>query len=308
MKNLQSYSNFIKQEALKLGFDQCGFAKAEFLKDEAPKLEAWLKNNYHGKMHYMQNNFDKRLDPSLLVDNAKSVISLTYNYYPKKKQINNTYKIAKYAYGQDYHFVIKAKLKTLLQRIQKEIGEVNGRAFVDSAPVLERVWAKKAGLGWTGKNSLLLSKKKGSFFFLAQLIIDLPLIYNTNLKTNHCGNCTNCIDACPTKAILPNNIIDGSKCISYFTIELKDNIPVNLVGNFNDWVFGCDICQDVCPWNRFSKPHHEPLFEPNNKLLNYTKSDWLMLSKEAFQIIFKKSAVKRAKYTGFMRNINLLKQ
>jgi len=307
MKSPQEFTSFIKKEALKLGFDQCGFAKADFLEDEAPKLEAWLKNNYHGKMHYMQNHFNKRLDPRLLVEGAQSVISLTYNYYPKKKQINNTYKIAKYAYGQDYHFVIKAKLNTLLQKIKQEIGEVNGRAFVDSAPVLERVWAKKAGLGWTGKNSLLITKKEGSFFFIAQLIIDLPLLYNDDFKTNHCGNCTNCIDACPTQAILPNNTIDGSKCISYFTIELKDDIPNNMKGKFNDWMFGCDICQDVCPWNRFSKPHNEPYFEPDKRLLNFKKSDWEALSEELFKTIFKKSAVKRTKYKGLMRNINFLK-
>ncbi len=308
MNNSQSYTNFIEQEALKLGFDQCGFAKADFLADEAPKLENWLKNNYHGKMHYMQNHFDKRLDPRLLVENAQSVISLTYNYYPKKKQINNTYKIAKYAYGQDYHFVIKAKLKILLQKIQNKIGDVQGRAFVDSAPVLERVWAKKAGLGWTGKNSLLITKKKGSFFFLAQLIIDLPLVCNNIIKTDHCGNCTNCIDACPTQAILSNNIVDGSKCISYFTIELKDDIPNNMKGHFADWQFGCDICQDVCPWNRFSKPHNEPLFEPKEQLLNYNKSDWEKLTEDSFKTLFKKSAVKRTKYAGLMRNINFLKQ
>jgi len=308
LKNTQSYTNFIKQEAYKLGFDQCGFAKADFLEDEAPKLEAWLKNNYHGKMHYMQNHFDIRLDPRLLVDNAKTVISLTYNYYPKQKQVNNTYKISKYAYGQDYHFVIKAKLKTLLQKIQREVGQVNGRTFVDSAPILERVWAKKAGLGWTGKNSLLLTKKKGSFFFLAQLIIDIPLLYNNNIDTNHCGKCTNCIDACPTQAILPNNTVDGSKCISYFTIELKDDIPKNMLGKFDDWMFGCDICQDVCPWNRFSKPHQEPLFNPHNELINNSKSDWFNLTEIRFKSIFKKSAVKRTKYSGFMRNINFLKQ
>lgn len=308
MKNTQAYSNFIKKEALNLGFDQCGIAKADFLEAEAPKLESWLKNEYHGEMQYMQNHFDMRLDPRLLVENAKSVISLSFNYYPEKTQKTNTYKIAKYAYGEDYHFVIKSKLKTLLKRIQQEIGSVNGRAFVDSAPILERVWAKKSGLGWTGKNSLLISKKKGSFYFLAQLIIDLPLVYDSPFKTNHCGNCTKCIDACPTKAILPNSTIDGSKCISYFTIELKNTIPISQKGTFKDWIFGCDICQDVCPWNRFSKSHQEPLFNPPIDLLNFSKSDWEEITQDVFQELFKKSAVKRTKYSGLLRNINFLKQ
>ena len=287
MKTPQEYSDFIKQEALHLGFDQCGIAKADFLEAEAPKLENWLKNNYHGEMRYMQNHFDKRLDPRLLVEDAKSVISLSYNYYPSKIQRADSYKIAKYAYGEDYHFVIKDKLKTLLQNIQQKIGEVNGRVFVDSAPVLERAWAKKAGLGWTGKNSLLITKKKGSFYFLAQLIIDLPLAYDDAFKTDHCGNCTQCIDACPTQAILPNNTVDGSKCISYFTIELKDGIPNSQKGKFNDWQFGCDICQDVCPWNRFSTPHQEPLFEPQDNLLNFSKTDWEEITQEGFQKFLK---------------------
>jgi len=303
-----SYTNFIKQEALKLGFDQCGIAKAEFLAEEAPKLEEWLKNNYHGQMHYMENYFDKRLDPRLLVDGAQSVISLTYNYYPKKKQHQDTYKIAKYAYGEDYHFVIKDKLKTLLKKIQQKIGEVNGRCFVDSAPVLERTWAKKAGLGWTGKNSLLITPRKGSFYFLAQLIIDLPLDYDVPFKTDHCGTCKKCVEACPTDAILANNTIDGSKCISYFTIELKEAIPQDMKNRFADWQFGCDICQDVCPWNRFSKPHKEPLFEPQESLLNFKKEDWEKLSEATFKNIFKKSAVKRTKFKGLKRNIEFLKK
>jgi len=302
----QSHTNFIKQEAQKLGFDQCGIAKAKFLEDEAPKLETWLKNNYHGEMHYMQNHFDKRLDPRLLVAGAQSVISLTYNYYPKKVQRQDSYKIAKYAYGEDYHFVIKDKLKTLLKRIQEEIGSVNGRAFVDSAPVLERAWAKKAGLGWTGKHSLLITPRKGSFYFLAQLIIDLPLTYDAPFKTDHCGTCNKCVEACPTKAILPNNTIDGSKCISYFTIELKDSIPSEMKDRFADWQFGCDICQDVCPWNRFSKLHNEPLFEPDNDLLNFTKQDWEALTEDTFKKVFKKSAVKRTKFKGLKRNILFL--
>jgi len=308
LRNIISHTNFIKQEALKLGFDQCGIAKADFLKDESSKLEKWLKNNYHGEMHYMANHFDKRLDPRLLVTGAKSVISLTYNYYPKKNQRQDSYKISKYAYGQDYHFVLKYKLKTLLQKIQNQIGEVNGRCFVDSAPVLERAWAKKAGLGWIGKNSLLITPRKGSFYFLAQLIIDLPLEYDAPFKTDHCGTCNKCVKACPTEAILPNNTINGSKCISYFTIELKDNIPTDMKGRFDDWQFGCDICQDVCPWNRFSKPHNEPLFKPNEQLLNYSKSDWEDLNEAVFKTIFKKTAVKRTKYKGLKRNIHFLKK
>ena len=308
MNITQSHTFFIKQEAFKLGFDQCGIAKADFLADEAPKLEAWLKNNYHGEMRYMQNHFDKRLDPRLLVEGAKSFISLTYNYYPKKRQNQNTYKIAKYAYGEDYHFVIKDKLKTLLQKIQQKMGDVNGRVFVDSAPVLERAWAKKAGLGWTGKHSLLITPQKGSFYFLAQLIIDIPLDYDVPFKTDHCGTCKKCVEACPTQAILPNNTVDGSKCISYFTIELKEAIPKEMKGHFDDWQFGCDICQDVCPWNRFSKPHNEPLFEPKDDLLNFNKSDWEHLSEETFKKIFKKSAVKRTKFKGLKRNIDFLKK
>jgi len=307
VKTAQAQSDFIKKEALNLGFDQCGIAKADFLSAEAPRLENWLKNQYHGQMQYMQNHFDRRLDPRLLVADAQSVISLSYNYFPAKTQRQNTYKIAKYAYGEDYHFVIKTKLKTLLQRIQKKIGTVNGRAFVDSAPILERAWAKKAGLGWTGKNSLLITKQKGSFFFLAQLIIDLPLAYDTPFKTDHCGNCTNCIDACPTQAILPNNTVDGSKCISYYTIELKEALPKSEKGKFNDWLFGCDICQDVCPWNRFSKPHQEALFQPQDDLLNYTKSNWEDLTQEVFQTVFKKSALKRAGFLGLKRSVDFLK-
>jgi len=307
VKTAQAQSDFIKKEALNLGFDQCGIAKADFLSAEAPRLENWLKNQYHGQMQYMQNHFDMRLDPRLLVADAQSVISLSYNYFPAKTQRQNTYKIAKYAYGEDYHFVIKTKLKTLLQRIQKKIGTVNGRAFVDSAPILERAWAKKAGLGWTGKNSLLITKQKGSFFFLAQLIIDLPLAYDTPFKTDHCGNCTNCIDACPTQAILPNNTVDGSKCISYYTIELKEALPKSEKGKFNDWLFGCDICQDVCPWNRFSKPHQEALFQPQDDLLNYTKSNWEDLTQEVFQTVFKKSALKRAGFLGLKRSVDFLK-
>lgn len=259
-------------------------------------------------MHYMENHFDKRLDPRKLVSNAKSVISLQYNYFPEEIQNQNTYKISKYAYGEDYHQIIKTKLYELLNYIQDHIGEVNGRAFVDSAPVLERAWAKKSGLGWIGKHSLLISKQKGSFHFLAELILDIELEPNIEIKTNHCGNCTKCIDSCPTEAILPNNTIDGSKCISYFTIELRDELPNYMKNMFDDWMFGCDVCQDVCPWNRFSFPHNEPSFQPHPDLLDMTKKDWEEITEDVFKKIFKKSAVRRTKYKGLKRNISFLKK
>lgn len=257
-------------------------------------------------MGYMENHFDKRLDPTLLVDDSKSVISLLLNYYPEQTQVQDSYKISKYAYGQDYHFVIKEKLKEFLFSIQENIGEVSGRAFVDSAPVLDKAWAAKSGLGWIGKNSNLLSKQVGSFFFIAELIVDLELEYDTAV-TDHCGSCTKCIDACPTGAIIAPYVVDGSKCISYFTIELKDNIPQEMKGKFDDWAFGCDVCQDVCPWNRFSKPHNEPLFNPNPELLSMTKKDWEEITEETFRAVFKNSAVKRAKYDGLKRNLDFLK-
>ncbi|WP_306564943.1 tRNA epoxyqueuosine(34) reductase QueG [Flavobacterium lindanitolerans] len=300
------YTQFIKSEAQRLGFISCGISKAGFLEEEAPRLEAWLKNNAHGQMGYMENHFDKRLDPTLLVDDSKSVISLLLNYYPEQTQIADSYKISKYAYGQDYHFVIKEKLKEFLFSIQENIGEVSGRAFVDSAPVLDKAWAAKSGLGWIGKNSNLLSKQVGSFFFIAELIVDLELEYD-NAVTDHCGSCTKCIDACPTGAIIAPYVVDGSKCISYFTIELKDNIPQEMKGKFDDWAFGCDVCQDVCPWNRFSKPHNEPLFNPNPELLSMTKKDWEEITEETFRAVFKNSAVKRTKYDGLKRNIDFLK-
>lgn len=302
----QEHANFIKQEAKRLGFLDCGIAKAEFLEKEAPRLEAWLNKGYHGSMQYMENHFDKRLDPTLLVDGAKSVISLSYNYYPEKRQRTDSYHIAKYAYGEDYHHVIKAKLKELLLSIQDKIGQVNGRAFVDSAPVLERAWAEKAGLGWNGKHTLLIQKQQGSFFFLAELIVDLELTYDLPFTTDHCGDCTKCIDACPTQAILPTNELDASKCISYFTIELKDQLPNQYANQFEDWMFGCDICQDVCPWNRFSKPHQEPLFNPKEALLNHSKREWQEITEATFAEVFKKSAVKRTKYAGLQRNISFL--
>ncbi|MBF00095.1 tRNA epoxyqueuosine(34) reductase QueG [Flavobacterium coralii] len=307
MNSKSKISSFIKSEAKRLGFLSCGIAKAGFLEQEAPRLEKWLKEGRHGQMKYMENHFDKRLDPTLLVDGAKSVISLLLNYYPEETQVDNTYKISKYAYGQDYHFVIKSKLKELLHSIQEHIGEVGGRAFVDSAPVLDKAWAAKSGLGWIGKNSNLLSKQVGSFFFIAELIVDIELEYDTPV-TDHCGSCTACLDACPTQAIIEPYVVDGSKCISYFTIELKDNLPNELKGSFDNWAFGCDVCQDVCPWNRFSKPHREPLFNPHPDLLSMTKKDWEEITEDTFRKVFKNSAVKRTKFEGLKRNINFLKE
>jgi len=308
LTNKESHTHWIKEEAKRLGFDSCGISKAEFLKDEAPHLEQWLKNNFHGEMTYMENHFDKRLDPSLLVPGSKSVISLLYNYYPEEEQTKDSYHIAKYAYGQDYHHVIKDKLKEMVASMQVHMGDFHARVFTDSAPIMERAWAQKSGLGWVGKHSLLISKSKGSYFFLAEIILDLELEYDAPFKTDHCGSCTKCIDACPTEAILPNNTIDGSKCISYFTIELKEEIPVQFKDHFNDWMFGCDICQDVCPWNRFSKPNGETKFKPDERLLNYTKSDWQEITKEIFNEVFKRSAVKRTKFEGLKRNISFLKK
>lgn len=296
----------IKAEAKRLGFLSCGIAKAGFLEAEAPRLERWLKNGFQGEMHYMENHFDKRLDPTLLVDGAKSVISLLLNYYPESTQNPESYQISKYAYGQDYHFVIKDKLKELLHFIQNEIGEVNGRAFVDSAPVLDKAWAAKSGLGWIGKNANLITQKTGSFYFIAELIVDLELDYDTP-TTDHCGTCTACIDACPTQAIVAPYVVDGSKCISYFTIELKDQLPPEMKGTWNDWMFGCDVCQDVCPWNRFAKPHQEPAFNPHPDLLQLTKKDWEEITEDTFRKVFKNSAVKRTKYEGLKRNIDFLK-
>ena len=300
-------TSIIKEEAQRLGFLSCGISKAGFLEEEAPRLENWLNNRMNGQMSYMENHFDKRLNPTLLVDDAKSVISLLLNYYPSELQNEDSYKISKYAYGQDYHHVIKEKLKELLHFIQTEIGEVSGRAFVDSAPVLDKAWAAKSGLGWVGKNSNLITQKVGSFYFIAELIIDLELEYDTP-TTDHCGSCTACLDACPTDAIVAPYVVDGSKCISYFTIELKDNLPQEMKGKFDDWMFGCDVCQDVCPWNRFSKPHNEPLFQTNSDILNFSKSDWEEITVDTFQKVFKNSAVKRTKYEGLLRTINFLKK
>ena len=308
MNSKQKYSNLIKTEAERLGFLSCGISKAQFLEEEAPRLEKWLNQEMHGEMQYMENHFDKRLDPTKLVQDSKSVISLLLNYYPAEIQEDKSApKISKYAYGTDYHFVIKEKLKNLLNYIQEEIGEVHGRAFVDSAPVLDKAWAAKSGLGWIGKNSNLLTKEVGSFYFIAELIIDLELEYDTP-ATDHCGSCTACIDACPTQAIVEPYVVDGSKCISYYTIELKNEIPSSMKGLFENWMFGCDICQDVCPWNRFSKPHSEPLFNPQPELLAMTKKDWKEITEETFQKIFENSAVKRTKYSGLIRNIQFLKE
>ena len=302
-----TYAQWIKEEASRLGFESCGISKVRFLEEEANHLESWLKKGFHGKMQYMENHFDKRLDPTKLVSGAKSVISLSYNYFPEAQQNSSTYKISKYAYGEDYHHVVKDKLKELTHFIRENIGEVGGRAFVDSAPVMERSWAQQSGLGWIGKHSLLIQKGKGSFYFLAELIIDLELESDTPFFTNHCGCCTKCIDACPTEAIVANQVIDASKCISYFTIELKEELPSAVKGKFEDWVFGCDICQDVCPWNRFALPTKESKFTPEKDLLELSKSDWIELTEEVFKRIFKKSAVKRTKFAGLKRNIDFVK-
>ncbi|SFB78709.1 epoxyqueuosine reductase [Flexibacter flexilis DSM 6793] len=301
------YAQLIKQKAAELGFDFCGISKAEFLEEEAPRLENWLNAQMHGQMHYMAGHFDKRLDPRLLVDGAKSVVSLMLNYFPAKDLAQpDNYKISKYAYGTDYHFVIKDKLNLLLQHLQTEIGEVNGRAFVDSAPVMDKAWAARSGLGWVGKNSNLIHKKAGSFFFIAELILDLELETDGPVK-DYCGTCTRCLDACPTQAIVAPYQVDGSRCISYFTIELKEQIPASMKGQFEDWAFGCDVCQDVCPWNRFSRPHRTPAFGPSPELEHFTRRDWEEITQETFSKIFSKSAVKRTKLAGLQRNIQFLK-
>jgi epoxyqueuosine reductase len=309
MTAIEKNTLFIKKIAQELGFDYCGISKATFLEEEATNLEEWLKKNFHGEMKYMENHFDKRLNPTLLVEGAKSVISLLLNYFPHQDLAQNnddSYKIAKYAYGEDYHFVIKEKLKIFLQRIQENIGEVNGRAFVDSAPVMDKVWAKKAGLGWQGKHTNLINRKIGSFFFIAELIIDLELFPDAPIG-DFCGTCTRCIDACPTDAIVAPYQLDASKCISYFTIELKKEIPQDIQGSFENWIFGCDICQDVCPWNRFSTPHQTPSFFPSPDLKNLTKNDWQEITQEIFNTLFKNSPLKRTKLEGIKRNIDYVK-
>ncbi len=284
----------------------CGISKAGFLEEEAPRLERWLKDERHGSMGYMADYFDKRLDPTLLVEDSKSVVSLLLNYYPEQTQNPDSYKISKYAYGKDYHSVIKKKTKKLLRSIRNEIGDVSGRAFVDFAPVMEKAWAAKSGLGWMGKNANLITQRVGSFYFIAELIIDLELEYDT-ITTDHCGTCTACIDTCPTQAIVAPYIVDGSKCISYYTIELKEALPQEMKGKFDDWAFGCDVCQDVCPWNSFSKPHQEPLFQPYPELLSFSRKDWDEITADTFDKVFTNSPLKRVKLEGLQRNINFLK-
>ena len=300
---------WIKEKCEQLGFTYCGIAKAEKLDDDARRLEAWLSKGMHGHMQYMENYFDLRTDPTLLVPGAKSVITLLINYFPNQQQHPLSPKIAKYAYGHDYHEVIREKLKRLLLMMKAEIGEINGRGFVDSAPVLERAWATKSGLGWIGKNGNLLNKQAGSFFFIATLIVDIELLYDDPYAKDYCGSCRKCIDACPTDAILENKVVDGSKCISYFTIELKDALlPEHLKNRFSNWMFGCDICQDVCPWNRFSKQNNEVQFTPIQQILNFTSADWEDLTEESFKEIFKDSPLKRRKFAGIKRNLRFIKQ
>lgn len=302
----EKHAQLIKQKAKALGFDYCGISKAEKLNEEEANLNTWLSKGFHGKMAYMENHFDLRLDPTKLVPGAKSVISLLYNYYPGQDELaHSKYKIAKYAYGKDYHVVLKDKLKTFLSCLKKEIGEINGRVFVDSAPVMERQWAAKSGLGWLGKNTLLINKEHGSFFFLAEIIIDLDLEYDGPIK-DYCGTCTKCLDTCPTDAFVDAGILDASKCISYLTIELKDSIPGKFKGQYENWVFGCDICQDVCPWNRFSKRHNEPAFQKTKGVQDVIDKEWVEFTEEVFKEIFKNSPINRTKYRGLQRNIDFI--
>jgi epoxyqueuosine reductase len=305
MLNQSQITHYLKADLFELGFDFVGIAKADFLAEEAPRLENWLANNHHGEMAYMANYFDKRLDPRLLVPGAKSVISVLYNYYNPAKQVEDSPKISSYAYGEDYHHVIKNKLKNVLADWSLRFGKIEGRIFVDSAPVMDKVWATKSGLGWIGKHTNLINKQQGSYFFIAEIMVDIVLDYDTPIK-DYCGTCTKCIDACPTGAIIQPYVVDGSRCISYFTIELKDGIPQEMKGTFNNWMFGCDICQEVCPWNRFAVLHNEPLFSPNPALLNMKVNDWENLKLEKFNELFRNSAVKRTKYEGLMRNIRFL--
>ncbi len=300
-------SRAIKEEAYRLGFVLCGVSRAEFMEDEVVRLEQWLSAGHHGQMAYMENHFDKRVDPRLLVPGSKSVVSLAYNYFSDQKQVDaDAPKISMYAYGRDYHKVVRKKLKLLYQFIEKKAGHIDGRVFVDSAPVMERDWAKRSGLGWVGKHTLLLNKKMGSYFFLAEIILDLELEYDTPM-TDHCGTCTKCIDACPTDAISKSGyVVEADKCISYLTIELKDNIPETFKGQMENYMFGCDICQQVCPWNRFAVPHSEPEFNPKEGLLQMTKNEWLDITEELFNELFQGSAVKRTKYSGLKRNIAFL--
>lgn len=304
----QQHTKIVKEIASELGFSFCGISKAEFLAEEAPRLERWLKDQKHGKMEYMENHFDKRLDPTKLVEGSKTVISLLLNYFPAEFQTKESYQISKYAYGQDYHEVIKAKLRQFLDLIREKIGEVDGRVFVDSAPVMDKVWAQKSGLGWVGKNGNLIRPQNGSFFFIAELIVDLELEADGPIK-DYCGTCTKCMDNCPTGALDVPYVVDGSKCISYLTIELKDeNLPSHFQDKMQNWMFGCDICQDVCPWNRFSKPHNVIEFQPKDGLLTATHQDWNEMTQEVFSQFFSKSAVKRTKLKGLERNIAFIKK
>ncbi|WP_438945382.1 tRNA epoxyqueuosine(34) reductase QueG [Sediminibacterium sp.] len=302
----EQYTRYIKAQAARLGFSYCGIARAEKLNEDARRLEQWLNKNHQGSMQYMENHFDKRIDPTLLVPGAQSVITLLKNYYPETKQQNNSPKIARYAWGKDYHEVIRAQLKELLFEMNQEIGTVTGRGFVDSAPVLERAWAVKSGLGWVGKNGNLISKQNGSYFFIATLIVDIPLQYDDPFAKDYCGTCKQCIDACPTNAILPNKEINGSQCISYYTIELKEALSQETNVKTENWLFGCDICQEVCPWNRFSKPHSEPAFEPIPAILNLSSQEWEEMSEEVFKQLFKESPLKRARYSGIRKNLRWL--
>jgi epoxyqueuosine reductase len=305
--NPQAYSNIIKNAATGLGFDHCGIAKAIHLDEDAKRLESWLNKGFHGNMKYMENYFDMRIDPTKIVPGAKSVITLLKNYYPTDISNQQELKISKYAWGKDYHEVIKTKLKEFLFELSQQIGEIHGRGFVDSAPVLERSWAQRSGVGWIGKNGNLINKNSGSFFFIATLIVDVELQYDDPLAKDYCGSCTRCIDSCPTNAIMDNKVVNGSKCISYFTIELKDAIiPDEMKGKFQNWMFGCDVCQDVCPWNRFSKPHNEPSFTPLPEILNFTTRDWEDLTEENFKNIFKDSSLSRSKHKGIQRNLKFL--
>jgi len=302
----QDPTTFIKSKAKSLGFLSCGISQATFLEEEASNLEKWLNDGKHGKMKYMENHFDKRLDPRKLVPGAKSIISLTYNYFNDNFQKDkNAPKISKYAYGSDYHLIIKKKLKILFKELKKNFGDINGRVFVDSAPIMEKPWAAKSGLGWIGKNTNLISQKIGSYYFLAEIIVDLEFEYDTPV-TDHCGSCRACIDSCPTGALDIPYQIDASKCISYLTIELRDEIPSEFKGKMDNWAFGCDVCQDVCPWNRFSQKHNEPLFNPNQELTKMETKDWEELTEETFEVIFKNSAVKRTKFKGLKRNISFI--
>ena len=307
MNPKERHTQLIKTKASAFGFQSCGISKATFLEEEANHLDRWLKNNYHGDMKYMENHFDKRLDPRLLVDGSKSVISLSYNYFPDKIIEADSFKLSKYAYGEDYHNVIKDKLRNLVAELQAEIGEFSFRVFVDSAPVLEKAWARKSGIGWVGKNANLITKKNGSFYFLAEIICDLELLEDIPV-TDHCGSCKKCIESCPTQAIISDKIIDGTKCISYATIELKEQIPDYFKDKMDDWMFGCDVCQDVCPWNRFSAPTLEEKFQPNSQLQSFTKQDWKDITQEIFSEVFKKSAVKRTKFAGLKRNLDFLSE